>query len=148
MANMSAAVGIPLEILKSAKRAGCEFVEHSRCDLGVFLRWWFNRNLDADDQVNWTARGKRAIALLNEHKLEREKQTALDRSLVIQLLTDVIGNCIAGELERFAQEWPAALKGKNETEIHAVIKRDKVAMRDKLFSRIEHWKNETSEKGQ
>lgn len=144
MANMSAAVGIPLSILKAAKKDGCSFVEHSsRCDLGEFLRWYFNRNLTDDERENWTSRGKRAIALLNEHKLEREKQSSLDRTLVMQLLTDVIGNCIAGELERFAQEWPASLKGKTETEIHAAVKRDTATMREKMFSRINHWKNET-----
>lgn len=145
MANMSAAVGIPLTVLKSAKQAGCSFVEHSRCDLGVFIRWYFSRNLTEDERENWTSRGKRAIALLNEHKLEREKQSALDRTTGIQMMTDVIGQVFCGELDRLSQEMPAALKGKNETDIHAELRRQVVAMKDKLRSSIEYWVKETED---
>src|SRR5689334_20408423 len=59
MSQMAAATGIPLDILKSAKREGCLFIRHGRCDLKVFNEWFFSRS---GDLVDWTKRSKRAEA--------------------------------------------------------------------------------------
>lgn len=139
MEQMSGALGIPKGILQSAKKAGCMFIVHGRCHLDVFISWFFAQNLSDDEKENWAMRNKKAVALLNECKLQKERDSVVDRALMTQMLNEVIGNCYAAELERYAKELPAVLKGKTETEIHAELIRQKLIARDTLFSRLDEW---------
>src|SRR5688572_11752964 len=139
MAQMSAALDIPLGILKLAKRNGCTFVQHGRCNTSEFIRWFFAQNPDDADQINWASRGKRAKALLDEHKLEREKANVVDRALLERVMSEVVGKCVSGELDRLANELPAVLKGKSETDISSEVKRQKGMIRDSLFATMKKW---------
>ena len=137
--QMAGALGIPVSILQAARKAGCTFMLHGRAHAGTFIRWYFEQNLTDDERENWTKRDKRASALMRELKLERSRGSVIDRAMVEQILTDVIGNCFSGELKRIAQEFPAVLKGKSEVEIHAECERQADAIKARFESRLAAW---------
>lgn len=140
MTGCASATGIPLSVLRAVKKAGCMFTSYGRCDLALFLRFWFAKNLSADDQINWSQRLKKADAKIREIELQLKEESVVSIQYVRELARDVIGNTYDAELDRLAHEMPAALKGKSETEIHAELRRQNVAIRDKMQSVIEKWK--------
>lgn len=75
MAECVAQTGIPLHVLKQAKRAGCDaFDSHNRVNLRKLLVFLFKEGEDGDEGgTDWNLRAKRAKALLDEMELkERE----------------------------------------------------------------------------
>jgi hypothetical protein len=143
MAQMAAATRIPISVLKTAKREGCRFVQHGRCELAVFCEWFFSRT---GDSVDWTARSKRGEALLRELRLEIERKETVPFSTVTQFVSDLVGNVFFGELQRLQSEAPANLKGKNEVQIHEWAVEQTEKIKAALGSKLDEWqkKKETT----
>jgi hypothetical protein len=74
LVQMSGATGIPLAVLKRAKRQGAQFTFHGRYHLRQFLDWCFSQreNADAIDVPMEQAR----IIREQRRKLERENRVA------------------------------------------------------------------------
>lgn len=139
MEQMASATGIPLTILKHAKKSGCMFVSHGRCDLIVFLTWFFSRDVPDDEQVDWAKRDKRASALIKECKLEEERNLVINYALsekFIRYLTQVL---FFGELERIANEFPAGLKGKSEVDIYAECVKQNKMVKQHIETQVNIW---------
>lgn len=139
MTELSVQAGIPIDILKEAKRGGCKFVRHGRADLMEFIRWYFSTNLTNEESESWTRRDKRAGALLKEQKLEEARKRVIDFEFVMQFTADMLKNCYWGELERLAQELPPTLKGKDEVQIHEEVLRHVVRIKKATRERLEAW---------
>lgn len=137
MGQASAASGIPLAILKSAKREGCPAFIRDRVDLGEFIVWWFAQDHESD--IDWGKRDKRASALTKEVKLEAARDHVVDVSLVTRFVTHLVGQCFFGELERLAGEYPSILKGKGEVAIHEECLRQTVAIKKILRTQLDRW---------
>ena len=137
MAQAAESTGIPLSILKTAKRNGCPAFQYGRVDLGDFLRWFFAQ--DTEHDVDWTKRDKRASALTKEAKLEETRDHLCDVSIVTQFIHDLVANCFFGELERQAHEYPSTLKGKNEVAIHEECIKQMESAKKTLRLRLEAW---------
>jgi hypothetical protein len=134
MSQMAAACNIPLEVLKSAKKAGCLFVKYGRCNLETFTRWYFDpANKDALDQ-DWTRRGKRADALRKECQLEKFKETVVDAALMREQLA-MIEDCFTKEFERVFNHLNTWIPG-NEAE----LARQKKMTVEKMQSRLAYWR--------
>jgi len=139
MQQMASATGIPLSILAMAKKSGCMFVRHGRCDLATFLRWFFSRDIDPDEDVNWIQRDKRAAALIRECKLEEMRKQTFEFALAEKFVRKLVSQLFFGELDRLAQEFPANLKGKTEIEIHGECLRQNEQVKRNLRKELESW---------
>ena len=122
MQQMSGATGIPLDVLKYAKKNGCRFVEHSRAHLSEFLRWFFLK-ADRDEDANWGVRDKKATALIKEVKLERLRGSVVDFRLADNFIRNLIAQFVFAELKRLRNEFPGGLKGKDEVAIAREVDR-------------------------
>lgn len=113
--SCAAATGIPVAILKEAKRSGCLAFKSTRVYLGELLPWIFSR--ETDDAVNWGERHKKFQALRGELAYGREKEELADRS-EIREAARAIRLVMSRELEQtFCAELPAEVKGCSEVEI-------------------------------
>lgn len=142
MEQMANATGIPLALLKKAKRDGCLFVNHGRCDLVVFLRWFFSRELDPTEDVNWANREKRASALIKEVKLEQARKEVVPFQDTLRFVSFLTSSVFFGELERLAEEFPAALKGMDEVQIGIECKSQIEKVKLAISESVENWKTE------
>jgi hypothetical protein len=130
MQAMSAATGIPLGVLRQARRQGCPLGHHSRFKLLPFLQWWFEKGREID--ADWVGRDKRASALLKEVKLERERERLVSMEETIEFMTWLIDSVLFPELDRFARDFPHRAAGKNEVGIHLEMKRQIGITRENL----------------
>jgi hypothetical protein len=137
----SGATGIPLSILKQAKKSGCDAFKSTRVDLGKLLRWLFGKDQDGEGSVNWGERYKRVQALRGELALDREKKESVSRG-AIKDASRVIQSVMYSELDQiFCSELPADTKGCSELQIRdknkAAIARVKQAT-DMKFAELEN----------
>jgi hypothetical protein len=96
MSSMSSGAGIPLSVLKKAKRAGCPAFDHSgRCHLGPFLNWFFEKD-ESDEAFDWTQRFKRAQALALENRAARERGALVE----VQAVEKAIGKAASALRQR------------------------------------------------
>jgi hypothetical protein len=138
MEMMSSATGIPLAALKHAKKNGCLFVRHGRCELSVFLKWFFNQD-GSDEDVDWAKRDKRAKALMSEIELEKKRDRVIDFASADSFLRRLVRAHFFGELDRLAHEFPAGLKGKNEVQIHEEVVRQIESIKSNLENEMATW---------
>lgn len=94
MAACSAATGIPLPLLKQAKRAGCPaFDQGNRVHLGPLLQWLFRPDADdGGDSTDWHNRHKRAVALMAEAELALKKGSLVERAWVAERIIRMFGD--------------------------------------------------------
>lgn len=115
ISSCSASTGIPVAVLKQAKRSGCKAFKSTRVYLGELLPWIFSR--ETDDAVNWGERHKKFQALRGELAYGREKSELADRG-DIREAARAIRLVLSRELEQtFCAELPADAKGSSEVEI-------------------------------
>lgn len=141
MAQMASATGIPLSVLKEAKRMGCGFVRHGRCDLLEFVKWDWARRVagdDADDKI-WSNELNRVRTEREKIRLQIDKLEVIERNLVIRLAQDLVGSLI-GELEKLAQYFPSKLKGMTETQIFPVVTKEIGRIKTILLAKWTNWK--------
>ena len=109
--------GIPLGILRLAKKEGCPGFDHSgRVHLLPFLSWFFSRDESSKD---WAAHSKKYVALNHELDYLGNCGKLVERSVVQEQISVCILTLFA-ELEKvFVDEFPASAKGLNEIEIRS-----------------------------
>lgn len=120
MAACASGTGIPMEILKSAKSAGCDaFDSHGRVALGKLLAWIFRP--ESGEDTNWTMRLKRAQALTAELDLAEAQGRLVDHEAVVararadaERVRSVLDSSLRVEL-------PPRIAGKSAEEIAAAI---------------------------
>jgi hypothetical protein len=117
MEQMANTTGIPLDLIKRVKKAGCNFIRHGRCDLGIWLKFYFETELSSDELEDWSRRDKRAAALIREIQLARAELSVIDSAEVNQFILQLVRDCFFGELERLRAEFPSLLKGRTEVAI-------------------------------
>jgi len=118
LAACSGATGIPLAVLKRAKRAGCPaFVAH-RVDLVPLLTWLFASGNDAG--VDWPAKFKEFQARREELKYEREKAELIEVAAVLEMDAAACSRWNAKRIH-VEQEWPARLAGKDIPECRDLL---------------------------
>lgn len=138
--NMNAcaeATGIPLAVLKSAKREGCPAFRYSRINLKEFLQWWFAR--DPEGGIDWTKRSKRAEALTRELKLEESRDHVCDVAIGTRFLNALVHQCFFGELDRYKHEFPVVLKAKDEVAIFEEIGRQVELTKKAILAHLDRW---------
>lgn len=119
MAQCAGATGIPVAVLKQAKKDGCPgFTSNSRVDLAQFLGWFFSR--DADASVNWSDRLKRAQAMREEHRLDSERGKMIAKETVDQAAGEIMA-LLLGTLDRYSDELAPVLHGLGAAEIKSKL---------------------------
>ena len=119
MQQCSAVTHVPLSILKRAKKSGCvAFESGSRVRLYPLLQWLFSRN---DESTDWTNHYNKFHALIEEIAYGEEEEKVIDRALVIVCSKDS-QKVMFNALRRMEKELPPLLVGRNEIEIHQIMK--------------------------
>ena len=137
IAQASAASGVPVQILRIAKKNGCPGFIGNRVDIGEFFTWWFNR--DHEEAEDWTRRDKRAAALTKEAKLALVNDNVAEVNQVTRAIQHIISNVFFGELERMATEFPSTLKGKGEVAIFEECNRQIESVKRLLDLEVDKW---------
>lgn len=141
MEQMANVTGIPVNIFRRAKKEGCVFSHFGRCNLVLFLTWWFARDVDleAEDEPKWDQRNKRAEALTREVKLQKIRDELIEFTNAETFIRHLVASLFFAELDRLAQEFPASLKGKGEVDIHGEVTRQMELIKKHLVSEIDVW---------
>ena len=139
MHHMAAATKIPLAALKHAKNNGCLFIRHGRCELAVFLAWFFNKASGDEGDIDWAKRDKRAAAMIKEIELEKLREQLIDFSCADRFVRKLVSNFFFGELDRLAHEFPAVLKAKDELRIHEEVLRQIEIVKSNLRGQLTEW---------
>lgn len=119
LSSCSGVTGIPLAVLKRAKRAGCPAFSNTRVELVPLLTWLFSS--DAESGVDWPAKFKEFQARREELKFEREKDELVPVSDVRE---QDAAACSRWNTERVRveQEWPPRLAGKDVPECRTILR--------------------------
>lgn len=128
IASCANAVGIPVPVLRKAKKGGCPAFRSNRVHLGELLPWLFAQGDDAA-VGNWADALVEAKAKRERLKLDREKGEVISRDLVKSAVQTGVSAVFAGLDKRFVNELPPVLKGLDE-----------IAIRDRVRSSIEKLK--------
>ena len=130
IASCANAVGIPVPVLRKAKKSGCPAFRSNRVHLGELLPWLFAQGDDAA-VGNWADALVEAKAKRERLKLEREKGEVIGRDLVKSAVQTGVAAVFAGLDKRFVNQLPPVLKGLDE-----------LAIRDRFRSEIERLKGD------
>jgi hypothetical protein len=119
LASCSGATGIPLAVLKKAKRSGCPAFVFHRVELVPLLTWLFSEN--GETTVDWSAKFKEFQARREELKFEREKEELVP---IADIREQDASACSKWNTERVRveQEWPPRLAGKDIPECRTVLR--------------------------
>ena len=143
MAQAASACGIPLAVLRKAKREGCPAFVRDRVDIGDFIVWFFNQD-NATTKEDYAYRHKAALAMTLEAKLEEIRDETCHVSLGRRFVNDLVGNIFFGQLERLSGEFPASLKGKTEIQINEEVIQQIAHIKRLLKDKLAEWdKKET-----
>lgn len=85
----TAATGIPLPVLKEAKKSGCPAFRNTRVELEPLLRFLFQR--DTEPGVDWKTRLLAAQAKLEELKLAELEKSLVPMATARKVLHEVLG---------------------------------------------------------
>jgi hypothetical protein len=127
MEQFSGSTGVPVSVLKVAKRAGCPaFISGSRIDSAVFLRWYFAQSSDAHDLpkgfTSWRAFREKIDALLKKSTLDRVEGDSMSVSEGKRQVAIAMG-CVMNEQKRMEQELPPICSGLDPQGIHSELKK-------------------------
>jgi len=146
MASCAAATGIPLGLLKRAKKGGCQAFRANRVNLSELLPWLFAQGDDAA-VGNWQEALVEFKARRERLRYERDKGNSIDRDLVRSAVQRGV-SAVFGSLDRlFVNELPPVLRGLDEIPIRdrcqMAIEKLKEDLR-KSFGAIEEIKEDDS----
>lgn len=118
MAQCSAMTGIPLAVLKAAKKNGCPAFNHHRIQLGELLPWLFDESRQSESEAMWGAAEYQNWRARREKILhDRDARKLVLRDEIRRACESVMAELFA-EVERFfVEEGPATLKGLTEPQI-------------------------------
>jgi hypothetical protein len=110
MASCSGATGIPLSVLKGAKKAGCPaFDQSNRVHLEPLLRFIFSENGSMGQ--DWAKRHERADALIAEKKLAVLEGELVDINTVTEQQDRCCARAVAVLQQKFETELPPKQDG-------------------------------------
>lgn len=148
MAQAASRTGIPVAVLKQAKKSGCDAFKWNRVSLTPLLIWLFNRDGDDEDWGNYL---KRFQGLREEIKYNREHEEILDKAEVGLALKKVMAILFAG-LDKHADQLPAILHGLDAVGIKTKITEVNASMRAQivggLSALLEKPKSNVKKRGQ
>jgi hypothetical protein len=139
MAHCSSVAGIPMQILKRAKKGGCHgFDDHGRVNLFIVLKWIFENPEYGENEVglDWGEQYKKFRALTQEVEYNKVKLRTIDRGIVQNVAKQVM-TLIFNNLRKFAHEMPPLLKGRTEQEIKVKIEEGADVIEQKVREGIE-----------
>lgn len=136
MGECAGQTGIPLPLIKKARREGCTaFLPGNRLDLAVLLKWIFTDDGEAS-AINWSEKLDEFRAKREEIKLAKDKELALDADETETAVKSAVA-LLFSELERlFVTELPPALKGLDERAIRARCRLQIGAMKAEVRGKV------------
>jgi len=141
MAECSGATGIPLTLLKQAKRTGCEAFQWNRVDLAKFLSWVFGHDNESEDGMDWGNELKKWLAKRAKLAHDRDNGALMPVDQVAREVRASV-TVVFADLDRvFTGTLPPVLKGLGEVDIRTrcgtEIERVKETMRARLLALME-----------
>lgn len=118
IAQCSASTGIPVAVLRFAKKNGCSAFDYSRVKLGAFLEWYFAQS---DANHNWDDRYKEYRAKREQQKFAREDGSTIgtaDAERAGAIMLGFLGKTLR---QKFCNDMPSSLSGKQEPEIRIAL---------------------------
>jgi len=145
MANMAEVTGIPISIIRQAKKSGVPgFDAGNRCWLYPVLAWFFQQDGKGFDSEDWANRFKRANALIKENELEIRNGKLIRFDLVKSVHAMAIPALFLA-LRKNARELPPVLKGLSEVEIQQRLEKENGMIEQRVREAFEKLKKETFE---
>ena len=138
ISHCSGGTGIPKQVLRKAKQAGCPaFDGNGRVRLKPLLAWLFKQ---PDGDIDYHAEWKKWQALREKMKHDKDAGTVADKNEVRTWVRSFMA-LLFGELDRiWCMEMPPTLKGLSEAEMaakgRAAIAELKEALRAKFQEQI------------
>jgi hypothetical protein len=119
MQACAAATGIPLDLQKKAKSAGCDAFRSNRVALGPLLQWIFSTDDGAEDGSGIWGRAQFDDWHAKREKIKHDREAKLvaDKGETIFAVAQIQA-AMFSQLDRLKSEMPPLLKGLNETEIY------------------------------
>jgi len=141
MAQCASFTGTPLEVLKSAKRAGCMgFKLGNRVDYLEFLKWhWAKAKTTISELPDGFASWKE---VLESEKAKRESikrqhdEGAMMPTADAVAQAGVAGGHFMSELERMARELPPSLAGLSAVDVHKRMSSEVESIRKTLTEKL------------
>ena len=129
--------GIPISIIRQARREGCQaFRSGNRVELGELLKWLFAEDRAAS-ATNWGLKLDEYRAKREEIKLKKEQSTALDADEVRDAVAAGVAMLFAEQERLFLTELPPALKGMDEVTIRARCETAIASMKIAVLAKLE-----------
>ena len=133
MAQCASQTGIPIAVLKRAKRDGCDAFKSNRVYLRQLLRWVFNKDEDRD----WKSEYAKWHALREQIFHDRDAGLIIDFATIRYFLSEMIAGHLFGELERMRGQMPAALQGMTQVQMFEQIGKEIDGLKSGLRARLE-----------
>lgn len=115
----SGATGIPVAVLKKAKRSGCPAFENTRVAFVPLLTWLFQKA--GDETVDWPAKFREFQARREELKYEREAEALIAVTDVREMDAAAVTAWSLARV-RLEQEWPPRLANKSIPECRSALR--------------------------
>jgi hypothetical protein len=136
MQQCSGATGIPIAILKRAKKSGSDaFHESGRVHLDKLLRYLFAH--DDPAELDWDNELKKWQAKREKIKHDQAAATVVDRSEVRAGIFEAVAILFSELDRRFCSELPGALKGLDERSMRARAQKEIQLLKDTLRKKFE-----------
>jgi hypothetical protein len=140
MATCSARTGIPLSVLKQAKKAGCTaFRMGSRVELEPLLRFLFSQSAE-EAGLDWSNELKKWQAKRQQQAYEQRDRELVDQDEVLEILIPMSArqnDCLV----RFENEAPVAMAGVDPGTGRLLAKRYTDDIRNEFKATYASWKD-------
>lgn len=136
MQQCYAITGIPVEVQKAAKAAGCKAFVGSRVHLYPLLQFLHSKTDELDGVDDWGTEYKKWKS--KREKIAHDKEARLTASKgEVSAALERIGSALVAGFDRIDQEMPPILKGLEEVAIHERLKKAHNALRDEWAASME-----------
>jgi hypothetical protein len=142
MPQVHAVTGMPLGIIREAKKSGCAaFITGNRIALEPLLKWFFSEFDDAADRPpdglhSWREALNRAQTKREELRLERERGELMSADEACRQAAAAMGLTFS-ELDRISRECPPALQGLDAVGVHKRLSAEIARMRETLREKFD-----------
>lgn len=126
MSHVTALTGMPVNLVREAKRQGCTaFHGSGRIDLAELLKWFFSQYGDEsesppDGLATWREALNKVQTKREELRLAKDKGEVIDFAAARQQ-SDEAETYYFDELDRLVREMPAALSGLSPEQINSKL---------------------------
>lgn len=137
-AQCCAATGIPLAVIRAAKKGGCAGFVGARLELEPLLRWVFKEDANREDvSKNWNDDLKKYQALREKIKLSKDRNEVVDRGEIVFAMNKGMAVMFNLMDRVFAIELPPDLKGLSEAQIKSRLDVSVESFKSALRSELE-----------